>query len=196
MQNLYVLKETSFNSDIIDSLKLASDSVNSRKDKDLYITTRLLEKYILNGREKHIDDNGKPYANEGSKYNLSQVGEYACAYESEDGEVGVDIAIIKDYDKHFIERIFSEEERKSLITGEDITKAWTIKEALIKCVGIGLKGLNDVKIDSDCICSYKTEQYNYKCFKYKNYIIACVSKNEISIQAPKELKLDDLFINK
>lgn len=194
MQNLYVLKAEAFSADIINDLKIASDSLNSKKDKDLYIATRLLEKYILNGREKHIDANNKPYAIEGSRYNLSQVGEYACAYESTDGEVGVDIAIIKEYDKHFIERIFSEDERRSLTSGEDVTKAWTIKEALIKCVGIGLKGLNDAKIDSDCICSYKTEQFNYKCFKYKNYIITCVSKNKISIQAPKELNLDDLFI--
>ncbi|MCR4875130.1 MAG: 4'-phosphopantetheinyl transferase superfamily protein [Clostridia bacterium] len=194
MQNLYVLKAEAFSDDIINDLKIASDSLNSKKDKDLYIATRLLEKYILNGREKHIDANNKPYAIEGSRYNLSQVGEYACAYESTDGEVGVDIAIIKEYDKHFIERIFSEDERRSLTSGEDVTKAWTIKEALIKCVGVGLKGLNDAKIDSDCICSYKTEQFNYKCFVYKNYIITCVSKNKISIQAPKELKLDDLFI--
>ncbi len=194
MQNLYVLKAEAFSDDIINGLKIASDSLNSKKDKDLYIATRLLEKYILNGREKHIDANNKPYAIEGSRYNLSQVGEYACAYESTDGEVGVDIAIIKEYDKHFIERIFSEEERRSLTSGEEVTKAWTIKEALIKCVGVGLKGLNDAKIDSDCICSYKTEQFNYKCFVYKNYIITCVSKNKISIQAPKELNLDDLFI--
>ena len=194
MQNLYVLKVQSFNSEIVDSLKLASDLLKMRKDKDLYIATRLLEKYILNGREKHIDEKNKPYAVEGSRYNLSQVGEYACAYESTDNEVGVDIAIIKEYDEHFVERIFSEEERKLLKSGKDVTKAWTIKEALIKCVGIGLKGLNDAKIESDSTCSYKGERYNYKCFEYKNYIICCVSKNKISIQAPKELKLADLFI--
>ena len=194
MQNLYVLKAERFDGDILDKLKIASDSLNSKKDKDLYIATRILEKYILNGREKHIDENNKPYAVEGSRYNLSQVGEYACAYESTDGDVGVDIAIIKEYDKHFIERIFSEDERKLLKSGKDVTKAWTIKEALIKCVGIGLKGLNDAKIESDSTCSYKTEQYNYKCFEYKNYIICCVSKNKISIESPKELKINDLFI--
>ncbi len=157
------------------------------KDKDLYIATRIIENIVLNGREKHIGVEGKPYVDGKDKYNLSNHGDFACGYISTDGEVGVDILKIHHFDDHFLERIYSNEERAKLTNDFEATKAWTIKEACIKCVGIGLKGLHNAEIKSASICRYLDREFNYKSFEFKGHIITVVSEAKIDIEGPEEL---------
>ncbi len=170
-------------------------TLNTRKDKDLYIATRLIENYVLNGREKHVSDEGKPYANEGSRYNLSQVGEYACAIES-DIECGIDIAKEQVFTPHFKDRLFSEKDNISLETDLDVLRAWTIKEACVKCKGIGLKGIFNVHILSEDKCELDGDMYFYNSFFFDNYCISAVQKDKIDIEEIQELQLADLFIYK
>ena len=167
--------------------KLAPNELLSKKDKDLYIATRIVENIILNGREKHIGVEGKPYLDGKDKYNLSNYGDYACGVVSDESEVGVDIIKIQKFTEHFIERIYKDCERSAINSDEDATKAWTIKEACIKCVGIGLKGLKDVEIISNDICRYKNEEFYYKSFVYNGYIISVVSKVKITINSIETL---------
>lgn len=181
--------------EISDFLKLDQNTVNSRKDKDLYIATRLIENYILNGREKHVTSDGKPYAIEGSRYNLSQKGDYACAIESDD-EVGIDIEKETVFTAHFKERLFSDKDKLPLDSDLDILRGWTIKEACVKCLGVGLKGIFDVNILNNNQCLLNNETYFFKSFFFDSYCISVVSRNEIEADDVIELTLDDLFINK
>lgn len=195
MQSIYVLKATDIEKQIKipEDVKLGLNKLKDQKSRDLYIATRLVEKYILKGREKHITKEGKPYAIEGNRYNLSQVGEYVCVVESE-YEVGIDIAKAQEFTAHFIDRMFLEEEKAQIKNDLDVLKFWTIKEATTKCVGIGLKGIRDVKVLSNDKCSYKDQEFNYKSFNFSDYIITVVQKEIIDIDNLTSLKVID-FIN-
>ena len=191
MQNIYILNTSEIkNIDPKEELGLEIDA--NRKDKDLYIATRLIEKYVLNGREKHVTKDGKPYAIEGSRYNLSQVGEYACAIEA-DEECGIDIAKEQAFTDHFKERLFNENDKVSLDTDLDVLKAWTIKEACVKCVGIGLKGIFRVEIISFDKCKLDGKEYFYKSFFFDNYCISVCMENEIKCDDIQELQIKDII---
>ncbi len=186
MQRLIILNKNNISKFDL-AQKMGSNEQIFEKDKDLYIATRIIENIILNGREKHIGVEGKPYMNGQDKYNLSNYGDFACGYISTDGEVGVDILKIHHFDDHFIERIYSNEEREKITSDIDATKAWTIKEACIKCVGIGLKGLHNVEIKNDFCCKYLDREFNYKSFEYKGYMISVVSGAKIDIDSVEEI---------
>ena len=189
MQNIYLLNKNSIK-DISIGLELDEITLNKQKDKDLYIATRLVENYVLNGREKHINENGKPFAIDGSKYNLSQVGDYACAFEA-DEECGIDIAKEQEFSDHFKERLFSDRDKVSLDTNLDVLRAWTIKEACVKCEGVGLKGIFDVEIISANKCKFHDIEYNYKSFFFDNYCISVVLKGQIEVDSISELMATD-----
>lgn len=174
---------------------LDANKLNTRKDKDLYIATRLIENYVLKGREKHISEDGKPYATIGTRYNLSQVGEYACVVEA-DEECGIDIAKEQEFTDHFKERLFSNKDKISLETNLDILRAWTIKEACVKCVGVGLKGIFRVNILSNDKCELDGKEYYHKSFFFDDYCISVVMDKIIEVDAINELSFADLFINK
>ena len=198
MQRILLLNVDTIKNNIpefISRLKLDELALEKKKDKDLYIATRLIENYVLNGREKHVSNEGKPYAIKGSRYNLSQVGEYACAIES-DIECGIDIAKEQAFTPHFKQRLFSDKDNISLETDLDILRAWTIKEACIKCKGIGLKGIFNVHILSEDKCELDGDVYFYKSFFFDNYCISAVQKDKIDIEEIQELQLADLFIYK
>ncbi len=198
MQRILLLNVDTIKNNIpefISKLKLDELALEKKKDKDLYIATRLIENYVLNGREKHVSNEGKPYAIKGSRYNLSQVGEYACAIES-DIECGIDIAKEQVFTPHFKDRLFSEKDNLSLETDLDILRAWTIKEACVKCNGVGLKGIFNVHILSEDKCELDGDMYFYKSFFFDSYCISAVQKDKIDIEEIQELQLTDLFIYK
>ncbi len=198
MQKIFLLNVETIKSQIpsiITRLNLDDKLLEKRKDKDLYIATRLIENYVLNGREKHIGEEGKPYAIEGSKYNLSQVGDFACAIEA-DVECGIDIAKEQTFTDHFKERLFSKNDMISLETDLDVLRAWTIKEACVKCKGIGLKGIFDVSIVSQDKCLLNEKEYNYKSFLFDDYCISVVLDGAIEVDEIQQLSLEDLFIYK
>ena len=198
MQKIYLLNVETIKGNLAvlsRRLKLDEIALEKKKDKDLYIATRLIENYVLNGREKHVGEEGKPYTTEGSKYNLSQVGEFACEIEA-DEECGIDIAKEQTFTPHFKERLFSDKDSISLETDLDILRAWTIKEACVKCKGIGLKGIFDVHILSQDKCELNGDEYYYKSFFFDNYCISVVMKGIIEVDEIQELQLEDLFIYK
>ena len=191
MQKIFLLNKAiikNLDESVIDGLKISDLTLEKQKDKDLYIATRLIENYVLNGRIKCVTNEGKPYAESGSRYNLSQVGDYACAIEA-DEECGIDIAKEQKFTDHFKERLFKE--GVSLDTDLDVLKAWTIKEACVKCVGIGLKGIFDVEILSCDKCRYMGKEYFYKSFFFDEYCISVVMENKIDVDTISELQETD-----
>ena len=72
---------------------------------------------------------------------ITHAGKWAAAlaYNSGIEQVGVDIEIIEDRPPTFVEEAFSAQERIILRNPRDITRAWCIKEAVLKALRVGLR---------------------------------------------------------
>ena len=92
-----------------------------------------------------VDANGKPHLDGHSlRFNLSHSGDWAALAISQDGEVGMDIEMIRSVERGLPEHYFSIHEQRALsaLTGKEWSdgffRCWTRKEALLKAVGTGL----------------------------------------------------------
>ena len=88
--------------------------------------------------------NGKPYT-EISPVSISHSGDFVLVGISEN-EIGVDIEIIKPFDKRLISRYFTPAEQKFIKTDDDFFAIWTVKEAYLKMTGEGLKGITKLNV--------------------------------------------------
>jgi len=105
----------------------------------------LLNKLILQNNpeaavpvELSYDEHGKPHT-EGLEISLSHSGDYVAAIIS-DLPCGIDIerhSKRRDYEK-IAKRICTEEELSHISSMKDFYSYWTLKESLLKAVGLGL----------------------------------------------------------
>jgi 4'-phosphopantetheinyl transferase len=124
----------------------------------------VLLRYIL-GRKLGIQsititfrksDNGKPYLeNKEAYFNLSHSGDWVVMALS-DGEVGIDVEVVRTVNYRIAERFFSPEEVALLNSKVDNEKLdyffdlWTLKESFLKFIGTGLtRSLNSFSIYHD-----------------------------------------------
>jgi 4'-phosphopantetheinyl transferase len=124
----------------------------------------VLLRYIL-GRKLGIQiraitfkksDNGKPYLeNKEAHFNLSHSGDWVAMALS-DGEVGIDVEVVRPVNYRIAERFFSTEEVALLNSKEGDEKLdyffdlWTLKESFLKFTGTGLtRSLNSFSIYHD-----------------------------------------------
>lgn len=117
-------------------------------------------------------ENGKPYT-EKQHVSISHSGENVLVGISAK-EIGVDIEVIKPFDKRLIKRYFSKDEEDFIKNDSDFFKIWTVKEAFLKLTGEGLKGItkqNVVKNNEIFI-----ENYNILTFIEDGCQIAVVYK--------------------
>ena len=106
---------------------------------------------------------GKPYfENNDLFFNISHSGDYTVLVIS-DKEIGVDIEKIS-YKPNIIDRICTDNEKKTIHNADDFTKVWVKKASYVKWLGQGLSyGLNNV--DTTRITNFdikKIEDY-YVC---------------------------------
>lgn len=104
---------------------------------------------------------GKPYFIQpaGWYFSLSHSDEYAaCALARE--PVGVDIQKIRPVDAGVARRCFSEEEQQRLRLArapeEEMIRIWTLKEAVVKASGLGLR--QDLRCVNASVGRYRTWQ--------------------------------------
>lgn len=126
------------------------------------------------------DKNGKPYIeNCPIHFNISHC-ENILAYAFSDKEIGIDIEKIRPISLSVAKRFFSEEEQKyvfgfiptkediksfdDIITYEKIYRIFTLKEAICKKSGIGIKGLKE----ADALAYFNSS------FRKDNFIISIV----------------------
>ncbi|MEJ6399796.1 4'-phosphopantetheinyl transferase family protein [Nicoliella lavandulae] len=101
---------------------------------------------------------GKPRLKSGAfEYNIANSYDKVVLAISK-RPIGVDLEKIRPYDYHRINRAFRREEREYLaqFTGDEQTRAtlklWTIKEAVLKLVGMGIPGgVKSMQIDLETL---------------------------------------------
>lgn len=121
------------------------------------------------------DDNGKPYIPDCPvHFNFSHC-ENMLALAFSDEEIGIDIERIRPISLTILKRFFSEEEQKYVLGHEpyesSFTKSedkeilerfyriFTLKEAICKKSGIGIKGLKDADALRFLDCSFKENDF-------------------------------------
>ena len=127
--------------------------------------------------------NGKPYKEIPPFFNVSHSGDKAGIFISDEGEVGFDIQLVKNFNLTLARRIFHEKGIK--VSGIlDFAKFWTMKEGAAKLTGEGIinlekQVLEDVKDDSFTFCG---EKIYYKTFSQGEYIITACARSKISAE--------------
>lgn len=165
---------------IVEKTKAYSYKLN--RDRHRYIIAhdalqKLLRAYC-NLCSVKIDKNefGKPYVVvESNKhkvfFNISRSEDFVCYIFSANSEVGIDIEYINhefDYSSIAID-YFSTDEIIRIKTApwqlrlKIFLEIWTGKEALLKAIGVGLNGLNELLSDG-----HYAERFNLIHFEYKN----------------------------
>lgn len=89
-------------------------------------------------------ENGKPYTKT-SQISISHSGENVLVGINEN-DIGVDIEVIRQFDKRLITRYFSKDEQAFIKNDSDFFKIWTVKEAYLKLTGEGLKGMQKLNV--------------------------------------------------
>ena len=135
------------------------DRYHQLNDKKSRLLSRLLVKmyclengFTWNWSNWKVDDNKKPYFENGPFFNISHAGDKVVVVFSENHSVGVDVEKITEIGSENLSVYFHHEERHSLepYSNDAFFKIWTRKEALLKAIGIGiLNGLNQVSVLND-----------------------------------------------
>lgn len=143
--------------------------------KRVSLAVELLLKYACGRTDYALTNDGKPYFEDGSvHFSLSHCGSIAvCAVA--DSPCGVDIERVPDAPPLSVaKRFFTEAECDILNSAADKSAAfcelWVEKEAVVKALGIGLRGLSNTDIT----------QYNTLHFPYGEYRIGiCLTSSDI-----------------
>lgn len=142
-----------------------------------------------------VDSFGKPYLpNENIYFNISHSGNYVVLV-SDDNEIGIDIEEIREIPEGVANRCFTTDEINYLnanYSEVNFYKIWTAKESILKAIGKGFSvnpnSFSVLPLKKD-LHQINGENYFLNWEKFENYIICCVSKNELSDDYFDEIKL-------
>jgi len=159
----------------------------------------------IDGAKISLSEYGKPYLDikgDSKHFNLSHSGGIVTGIIDE-YENGIDVEKIAEYDSKIAKRFFCKEEyeyiEKSDNKNMDFFRMWTIKEAYMKYLALGMKKPLDSFsisfIDDEKSKIYDKElekeilDYTYSYKLDEDYYISSVSKNKPII---KKLSVDDI----
>lgn len=140
-------------------------SYRSRESAERYVVTRALVRSVLGERLgaspasiviSH-NERGKPLLNESLHFNVSHSGDLILLAVSEHCPVGVDVERRRDVERvgALVKRWLSESEREQVgrIAGSGLTvseaflRVWSLKEARLKALGVGIAGAAHAPLD-------------------------------------------------
>ena len=119
-------------------------------------------------------DTGQPYItypnNTGLYISLSHSGGYVIAAINP-FQIGIDIEIVRDIDEAVLNHVLSDVEKEYVGRSKRrFFEVWTMKEAYLKCIGIGITGLDMLK-KTDVF--HLSSQYNASVFESTDeYVIS------------------------
>ena len=150
-----------------------------------YIAHHLILGEKLNFKNWEKEEFGKPYImNSDFRFNISHSRSQVVCLASKNHVFGIDLEEIKllkfnEFNNHFTHLELSQVE---ILGASHFYKLWTIKEALIKCLGktLGKIPLKNIVINEDLSqVNYKNHTFFTKLSAYKNFIYCIASSPEI-----------------
>jgi 4'-phosphopantetheinyl transferase len=137
--------------------------------------------------ELEKDSDGAPMPSNGVFWSLSHKPEYVVGVTS-GSRIGIDIEQIRPVRPALFNRIIDSSERQLAGTASDemFYRCWTGKEAVLKILGLGLKGLSHCKLhriidNKSLVVSCHQKQWVIEHCYYDNHV-ASVVKTELNIQ--------------
>lgn len=142
------------------------------------------------------DGSGAPCPSDGTYWSLSHKPKYVAAVVSKE-RIGIDIEEIKPRSEFLFSYVASGEEwelskEKSWDT---LFRYWTAKEATLKAMGIGIRGLKACRIisipdENHIVLEYRDCSFQVEQLRYKNHIVSVLKDdNEIEWIIPGDLRL-------
>jgi 4'-phosphopantetheinyl transferase len=137
--------------------------------------------------ELEKDSEGAPAPSNGIFWSLSHKPEYVAGVIS-DTQIGIDIEQIRPVETSLINRIMDSDEQQ--VTGEVsyeiFFRCWTAKEAVLKAIGSGLKGLAQCRIHhiidkATLVVSCHEKHWMIEHVYYDNHV-ASVVRSEKNVQ--------------
>lgn len=167
----------------------------SETAKLCHLGSGLLYRFALGDNYEEIlktAGHGKPYVDNGIKFNISHTADYAVLYVGKN-ECGIDIEKINPGKVVLSQKIFSEKELEWI--NEDTTNnffyGWTRKESIAKAMGTGLTfPLKNIPIIKDKILLNNLEIFT-ESFCFDKHIISVSEINKKPDIKLKELDLKD-----
>lgn len=161
----YVSKEESLLFD-----KYKNEEVKKEKIASLILKNKYIGQYYLS-------EQGKPLSKD-KYFNISHShGLVTLVIDSL--PIGIDIELIREVDNKLISYISNEEEERYIKDNQSFFEVWTNKEALMKCIGIGINqkpnNIPGLPVNSKRI--YQGQVYFNKTVIYDNFVIA-ISRNK------------------
>ncbi len=150
-------------------------------DKKRCIAGGLMINLFFKNNVISVNPFGKPFAENGSCFNLSHSGDYVLFALSE-CSVGCDIEKIKFVNAEKLGRlVFCSNEIEKIKSSSDKTgiflDLWTKKESLLKCIGEGFhRSAKSVDVSRN-IFSENGINYYLKTWHFSDYVISVCSKN-------------------
>lgn len=133
------------------------------------------------------DKHGKPYfqGRDELQFNISHSGDIVlCAIS--DKVIGVDVEKIRSHPEKVVNRVFSERERLQLEASDDTNlfffRIWTLKEAYVKTLGVGISyPMKTVSFELENLSEIKCSNSGYSFFQDiigEEYIVSICVESE------------------
>lgn len=184
MQKIYVLdiKDIAENEQSVKSFLpldavIKSNGYAEMIDRFCSLGGALLIKAFTANSPLLYDERKKPYKKQPPFFNVSHSFKKVGIFLNDNGAVGFDIQLIKEYNEKLADYVFKEEERRLVRDGETFAAMWTKKESALKLTGEGIAGIrNQILTEiSDKSYIFNGKQFFYKTFLSGGYAITASS---------------------
>jgi 4'-phosphopantetheinyl transferase len=170
--------------------KQIASSFKQEADQDRSIISSYL-KNVLSKETLSINNNGKPFFENGPYFNISHSGHYIVMAVST-SEVGIDIEENKNRDMSSLTRIFNEAEAKVIKEHQDFYYLWCAKESLIKCMGSTIGTVKEIpSLPLNGLKTFKGKDYQCHAFIFDNHIISITREGKEEYEV-KTIKVEHL----
>ena len=152
--------------------KFKCEEIKKQKIASTILKNRFIKNY-------YIGENGKPLA-DNIYFNVSHSKDFVALVQ-DDNPIGVDIEQIREVNDDLKRYISTDEEYQYIKDDESFFEVWTNKEALSKCIGVGLtkkvKEIPGLPINGKK--EYLKKVFSCQTIEYNGYVVSIALEGDI-----------------